>query len=442
MIRLARDTIANGGAGQFSSREQDLRNFLGTFNFSGDMVKQAVGTMSGGEKARLVLCMIVWQRPNLLLLDEPTNHLDLATREALAMALERIRRHRDAGQPRPRPAAIRVRRVLAGHARRRRAVRRRPGRLPALSAGRGQARARKPEGGRQAGRSAQAGNLRRWRSKKPLSDKSLGGKLKSVEAVAGEARQEHGCAAWRIQLEAAFGRHPPALYWGKSSYTGRPPILQMGARLDAQGKPMGVTRVYGREFNTTGVLGVSAGRGDQPVQRGFPAWLTLPSQQWLAMGRRWHFFFAWVLVINGLAYIAYTLASRHLTRDLMPTRADWRSIGPSIKDHLLLRHARGEAARRYNILQKLTYLGVIFVLFPLADRDGLGHVAGAECAFPGLGRPVRRPPVGTHAPLRAGVAAGGICVHPSVRGRHQRPLEQPALDDHGALPDCRRGERT
>jgi ATP-binding cassette subfamily F protein 3 len=60
---------------------------LGTFNFGGDMVKQAVGSMSGGEKARLVLCMIVWQRPNLLLLDEPTNHLDLATREALAMAL-------------------------------------------------------------------------------------------------------------------------------------------------------------------------------------------------------------------------------------------------------------------------------------------------------------------------------------------------------------------
>ncbi|MEQ1590891.1 MAG: ATP-binding cassette domain-containing protein [Thiobacillaceae bacterium] len=87
MIRLAKDTLANGGAGQFSSREQDLRNFLGTFNFNGDMVKQAVGTMSGGEKARLVLCMIVWQRPNLLLLDEPTNHLDLATREALGMAL-------------------------------------------------------------------------------------------------------------------------------------------------------------------------------------------------------------------------------------------------------------------------------------------------------------------------------------------------------------------
>ncbi|HEY8358827.1 MAG TPA: ATP-binding cassette domain-containing protein [Ramlibacter sp.] len=83
MIRLAREVTVPGQA----SREQDLRSFLGQFLFSGDMVKQAVGTMSGGEKARLVLAMIVWQRPNLLLLDEPTNHLDLATREALAMAL-------------------------------------------------------------------------------------------------------------------------------------------------------------------------------------------------------------------------------------------------------------------------------------------------------------------------------------------------------------------
>ena len=84
MIRLAKDL---GAESKEPSREQDLRNYLGSFNFSGDMVSQAVGTMSGGEKARLVLAMIVWQRPNLLLLDEPTNHLDLATREALAMAL-------------------------------------------------------------------------------------------------------------------------------------------------------------------------------------------------------------------------------------------------------------------------------------------------------------------------------------------------------------------
>jgi ATP-binding cassette, subfamily F, member 3 len=80
MIRLARDAGPPG-------REQELRNFLGQFRFEGDMVNQAVGTLSGGEKARLVLSMLVWQRPNLLLLDEPTNHLDLDTREALSMAL-------------------------------------------------------------------------------------------------------------------------------------------------------------------------------------------------------------------------------------------------------------------------------------------------------------------------------------------------------------------
>ena len=81
--RLTQHSLLSGQA----TREQDLRSFLGQFNFSGDMVKQSVGSMSGGEKARLVLCMLVWQRPNLLLLDEPTNHLDLATREALSVAL-------------------------------------------------------------------------------------------------------------------------------------------------------------------------------------------------------------------------------------------------------------------------------------------------------------------------------------------------------------------
>jgi ATP-binding cassette subfamily F protein 3 len=80
MARLAREVSPQ-------AREQELRNFLGQFRFEGDMVNQAVGTLSGGEKARLVLAMLVWQRPNLLLLDEPTNHLDLDTREALSMAL-------------------------------------------------------------------------------------------------------------------------------------------------------------------------------------------------------------------------------------------------------------------------------------------------------------------------------------------------------------------
>ena len=87
MIALSKRLTQNGLLTGQATREQDLRSFLGQFNFSGDMVKQTVGSMSGGEKARLVLCMLVWQRPNLLLLDEPTNHLDLATREALSVAL-------------------------------------------------------------------------------------------------------------------------------------------------------------------------------------------------------------------------------------------------------------------------------------------------------------------------------------------------------------------
>jgi len=87
MIDLCKKLTVEGKLAGQATREQDLRSFLGQFNFSGDMVKQAVGSMSGGEKARLVLCMLVWQRPNLLLMDEPTNHLDLATREALSMAL-------------------------------------------------------------------------------------------------------------------------------------------------------------------------------------------------------------------------------------------------------------------------------------------------------------------------------------------------------------------
>ncbi|WP_374317317.1 ABC-F family ATP-binding cassette domain-containing protein [Aquabacterium sp.] len=80
MIRLAKQINPQ-------AREQELRDFLGRFRFTGDMVMQPVGQFSGGEKARLVLALVVWQRPNLLLLDEPTNHLDLTTREALSLAL-------------------------------------------------------------------------------------------------------------------------------------------------------------------------------------------------------------------------------------------------------------------------------------------------------------------------------------------------------------------
>lgn len=90
-------------------------------------------------------------------------------------------------------------------------------------------------------------------------------------------------------------------------------------------------------------------------------WMTVPGPGWLAMGRRWHFFFAWVFVLNGLCYIGYSVWRKHLQRDLWPTGPDWRSFGGSIRDHLRFKRPVGKEALRYNVLQRLTYLIVIFV---------------------------------------------------------------------------------
>jgi len=179
-----------------------------------------------------------------------------------------------------------------------------------------------------------------------------------------------------------FNSHP-RLYWGKSSYTGRPPILEMVPKQVPPDRVIGVTRVFGREFDTTGVFGLSKNSNGQLAARGFPAWLTIPDDQWLSMARAWHFFFAWVLVINGLTYIGYSIASRHLANDLAPTRRDWRSIGREFVDHLRLRHAKGEAAKRYNVLQKLAYLVVIFALLPLMVAMGMAMSPWLDTVFPG-----------------------------------------------------------
>jgi thiosulfate reductase cytochrome b subunit len=119
------------------------------------------------------------------------------------------------------------------------------------------------------------------------------------------------------------------------------------------------------------------------LKQGFPAWATLPGPRWLALGRRWHLFFAWVLVINGLAYIVHSGVTRHLRRDLAPSSTDWRSIGQSIKDHLRFRHATGEAARHYNVLQKLAYLFVIFGLVPFIVLMGLAMSPRIDALWPG-----------------------------------------------------------
>lgn len=178
-----------------------------------------------------------------------------------------------------------------------------------------------------------------------------------------------------------FNAHP-ALYWGRSSYGGEPVVLQIGAQTDATGREIGVTRLFGRDFNTTGVLGLSRESGELN-ERGFPAWITLPAGQWLAMGRRWHLFFAWMLVVNGAIYLVSSFLSAHIRRDLAPTREDWHSIGRSFLDHLLLRHPKGEASKRYNVLQKLSYLSVIFLLLPVMILTGCAMSPRLDSIIPG-----------------------------------------------------------
>jgi thiosulfate reductase cytochrome b subunit len=119
------------------------------------------------------------------------------------------------------------------------------------------------------------------------------------------------------------------------------------------------------------------------TERAFPSWATIPGPQYLATARNWHLFFAWIFVLNGIAYVAFTIASGHLRRDLAPRKTELRGIGTSLKDHLLLRHPHGETARRYNVLQNLTYLAVIFVVLPLIVLAGLGMSPRLDTLFGG-----------------------------------------------------------
>jgi thiosulfate reductase cytochrome b subunit len=177
-----------------------------------------------------------------------------------------------------------------------------------------------------------------------------------------------------------FNAHP-RLYWGRDSDFDAP-LLAIAARPGPDGEPQGVTRVGNCVFTTDGVLGASHVEGAaQQSERAFPSWATIPGPQSLATARNWHLFFAWVFVLNGIAYLAFTVFSGHLRRDLVPSKTELRGIGGSLKDHLLFRHPSGDAAKRYNVLQSLTYLAVIFVLLPLTVLAGLGMSPRLDTLF-------------------------------------------------------------
>jgi len=182
-----------------------------------------------------------------------------------------------------------------------------------------------------------------------------------------------------------FNAHP-ALYWGQFGADYDPPILEMTAANPGGAHPVGQLRVAGHAFTTTGVLGVSKGPGGHPAYQGFPNWATLPGWRDLATGRRWHFFLAWLFVLNGAAYLLAGVVNGHFRRDIAPTRAQLRPshILRDIWDHIRLRHPTGEAAKSYNVLQKFAYIAVAFVLLPAMVLTGLTMSPGFDAFAPWL----------------------------------------------------------
>ena len=177
-----------------------------------------------------------------------------------------------------------------------------------------------------------------------------------------------------------FNAHP-ALYWGEDSDVEQP-ILSIATSFTAEGRPIGVTRLFGMSFDTTGVLGRSR-FNDRPVQRAFPAWSTIPSAQDLATGRVWHLFFAWIFTINGTLYLVYSIVTRHISSALLPRREQWKHIGSTVREHLLLTFRKGVDAD-YNIIQRVSYVVVILVLAPLMVLTGLTMSPAVDAAAPWL----------------------------------------------------------
>ena len=176
----------------------------------------------------------------------------------------------------------------------------------------------------------------------------------------------------------------PQLHWGQYGADDDPAFLTIGGG-EGEGGPYGYVKIAGVTVPTTGVLGLSEVDGKMTA-RAFPSWLTLPSYQDLATGRNWHFFFAWAFVINGFIYLMYSFATGHFRRDLAPHLHELsaRHLGQEIIDHARFRFPKGEAARHYNALQKLTYLAVIAGILPMMVLTGMTMSPGIDAAFPAL----------------------------------------------------------
>jgi Ni/Fe-hydrogenase b-type cytochrome subunit len=177
----------------------------------------------------------------------------------------------------------------------------------------------------------------------------------------------------------------PALYWGQYGADSDHRAFEIGSDQPDGGAMTGFLRLGSKKFDTTGYLGAIRNADGDYEDRAFPGWATLPSERSLAEGRRWHFFFAWLFVGNLAIYFAFGLANGHLRRDLLPSREQLRprALLADLRDHLRLKFPRGEAARQYNPLQKLAYVG-IGLLLPLMILTGLAMSPAMDAILPGL----------------------------------------------------------
>lgn len=174
-----------------------------------------------------------------------------------------------------------------------------------------------------------------------------------------------------------FNAHP-RLYWGQYGANADPAWLEIGARSEA-----GYLRIGSAQIETTGVLGRWRDGDGIVRERAFPHWATIPSNYSLADGRLWHLAFAWIFSLSLLAYLIRSLWNGHVRRDLAMRKGEWsaRHLGREIRGHARLRFPTGAAAARYNSLQKLSYIGVIFVLLPLMIFTGLAMSPGFDAVF-------------------------------------------------------------
>ena len=184
-----------------------------------------------------------------------------------------------------------------------------------------------------------------------------------------------------------FNAHP-TLYIGQQSgfpelQTGNQHLdnawLDIGA-VNTDNGARGQTTLLGHSFDTTGVLGMSGSDPDNPEFRGFPGWLTVPSYYDLATARVIHFFFAWILVGTLLVWLLASILNRHIL-GIPPTLRDWRHLPHDVLAHLRLRFEHG---RQYNVLQKIAYSVVLFIMFPLIILTGLTMSPGMDSALPWL----------------------------------------------------------